>query len=177
MANSHFTAWLVDDRSCLDQDNCDVTVLADDITTFIDYDHDGTEIEKPEYSSTGDPVFYGITGVDARNGDINEAIREAEQMLDDAGWQTSGTWEAVGTSYVVEVEPAEETWGLDQVAAHIGASSAGSARKTLSRWGIQAVGREPGRGGQSLYSKTDIVYARAIRPGQGTRTDLRDEQE
>lgn len=172
--NTHFTAWLVDDRSCLDQDNCDVTVLADDITTVIGYDRNGFEAEKVEYSSTGDPVFYGITGVDARGGDIDDAIREAEQMLDDAGWETAGTWEAVGTSYVVEVQPSEETWGLDLVAVHIGASSTGSARKTLSRWGVQAVGREPGRGGQSLYSKTEVVYARAIRPGQGTRTDLKD---
>ncbi|BFP50049.1 hypothetical protein KCMC57_64170 (plasmid) [Kitasatospora sp. CMC57] len=172
--NTHFTAWLVDDRSCLDQDNCDVTVLADDITTVIDYDGNGFEVEKPEYSSTGAPVFYGITGVDARDGNVDDAIREAEQMLDAAGWVVTGTWEAVGTSYVVEVELADETWGLDQVAAHIGASSTGSARKTLSRWGVQAVSREPGRGGQSLYSKTEIVYARATRPGQGTRTDLKD---
>jgi len=170
--NTHFTAWLVNDRTCLDQDNCDITVLGDDINTVIAYDDCNQEIEQPEYSSTGDPVFYGITGVNAKDGDVNDAIREAEQMLDDAGWHTAGTWEAVGTSYVVEVQPTEETWGLDQVVNYIQASSAGSARKTLSRWGVQAVGREPGRGGQSLYSKTDIVYARAIRPGQGARTDL-----
>lgn len=177
MADTHFTAWLVNDRSCLDQDNCDITVLADDITTVIDYGPDGSEVEKSEYSSTGAPVFYGITGVDARDGDIEDAIREAEEMLDDAGWSTTGNWEAVGTSYVVEVEVAEETWGLDQAIAHIGASSPNSARKALARWGVQAVGREPGRGGQSLYSKTDVVYAYAVRPGQGARTDLKDDQQ
>ncbi|NUP24161.1 MAG: hypothetical protein HOZ81_50515 [Streptomyces sp.] len=172
---THFTAWLVNDRTCLDQDNCDITVLADDITT--DYGPDDSEAEKTVYSSTGEPLFYAVTGVSARDGDGDAAIREAEELLADSGWRITGSWEAVGTGGVVEVELAEETWGLDQVMEYLGASSAGSARKTLSRWGVQAIGREPGRGGQSLYSKTDVVYARAIRPGQGARTDLADGEE
>jgi hypothetical protein len=70
-----------------------------------------------------------------------------------------------------------ETWPLSRVAEHLGfggepATAAGSARKQLSRWGLLAVGRAPGRGGESLYAADQVQAAHAHRPGRGKRTDL-----
>lgn len=65
-----------------------------------------------------------------------------------------------------------DLWTIAAVAEHIGATTTGSARKTLSRWGVKAVGREAGRSGESLYDAEQVRTARAARPGRGTRTDL-----
>ncbi|MER7498316.1 hypothetical protein ABT033_37725 [Streptomyces pharetrae] len=67
------------------------------------------------------------------------------------------------------------TMTLAEVTEYIGATSTGSARKTLSRWGVTAVGREPGRGGASLYDREQIRAAKAARPGRGHRSDLEKE--
>ncbi|MFI9331983.1 hypothetical protein ACIGZJ_31130 [Kitasatospora sp. NPDC052868] len=163
----HFTAWLVNDRSALDGDDCDVTVLADQA--------DNWKNGKPDWSSTGDPLFHALTGVDARDGDTDQAIREAEQLLEAAGWRVTGTWDAVDTGYVAVVERRDdETWTLQQAADHMGASSTKYADIVLRRLSVQAVGRAPGRGGQSLYTTAEVMYAHATRPGQGARTDLQD---
>jgi hypothetical protein len=63
---------------------------------------------------------------------------------------------------------------LAEVTAYIGAASTGSARKTLSRWGIAAKGREPGRGGASLYDRKEVRAAKEARPGRGHRSDLKE---
>lgn len=70
-----------------------------------------------------------------------------------------------------------ETWSLTQVAEYLGfggdpATAAGSARKQLSRWGLMAVGRAPGRGGESLYAADQVQAAHTHRSGRGKRTDL-----
>lgn len=62
-------------------------------------------------------------------------------------------------------------WTIADVTEHLGASSTGSARKTLSRWGVQAVARQPGRAGASLYDPEQVRAAQASAPGQGARTD------
>lgn len=62
-------------------------------------------------------------------------------------------------------------WTIAEVAEHLGAASTGSARKTLSRWGVTAVARQPGRAGASLYDPEQVRTARASAPGQGARTD------
>lgn len=64
-------------------------------------------------------------------------------------------------------------WTIADVAEFLGASSTGSARKTLSRWGVTAVARQPGRAGASLYDPEQVRAARASAPGQGKRTDRR----
>ncbi|MFG2913370.1 hypothetical protein ACGF0D_10825 [Kitasatospora sp. NPDC048298] len=164
----HFTAWLVNDRSCLDGDDCDIAVLADQVA--------GWKKGKPDWSSTGNPLFHALTGITASDGDDEEAIDRAEELLAEAGWSTDGFWEAVDTGYVVTVERADpdETWTIDEVTTHIGAGSTGSARKTLSRLGVEAASRAPGRAGQSIYSTAEVMYAHATRPGRGARTDLHD---
>lgn len=170
----HFTAWLVNAPSDLDGDNCDVTVLADEITSY-DTDEDGNET--PVWASNGGRVFYALTGISARDGDIDEALQEAKQLLAAAGWRLAGAWEAADNAYLVTVEriDEDEEWTLEETAARIGATSTGSARKMLSRWGVTAVRREPGRGGQSIYNALQVLAAKGARPGQGARTDLEDQ--
>lgn len=67
-----------------------------------------------------------------------------------------------------------DLWTIDEVAEHIGASSTGSARKTLSRWGVQAHSyqRAPSGRAQAVYEAHAVRAAAAARPGRGTRTDL-----
>lgn len=42
--------------------------------------------------------------VDARDGDINDAIKEAERLMADAGWRTAGKWDAAPNAYFITVE-------------------------------------------------------------------------
>ncbi|MGW5657810.1 hypothetical protein [Streptomyces humi] len=59
---------------------------------------------------------------------------------------------------------------MSAVAAYLGftgKSATGSARKQMSRWGIAAHSREPGRSGQSLYLAAQVRAAREARPGRG----------
>jgi hypothetical protein len=73
---------------------------------------------------------------------------------------------------VMQALKSPELWTIATVAEHIGATTTGSARKTLSRWGVKAVGREAGRSGESLYDAEQVRTAHAARPGRGARTDL-----
>jgi hypothetical protein len=47
-----------------------------------------------------------------------------------------------------------------------------TARGQLRRWGVESVGRAPGRGGESLYRRKDVLKAIKDSPGRGARTDL-----
>lgn len=65
-----------------------------------------------------------------------------------------------------------ERWPLSRVAEYLGftgSSAAGSARKQLSRWGLVAVGRLAGRGGESVYAADQVQAAQSVRPGSGRR--------
>jgi hypothetical protein len=65
-------------------------------------------------------------------------------------------------------------WTIDQVAEYLGAASTGSARRTLSRWEVKAVGYQPhpvsGRP-SGRYLAEEVRAAHAARPGQGARND------
>ncbi len=100
----HFTAWLVDDPSCLDQAHMDITVLEDTVTGYSD---DG---QTPVWSTAaGSPTrFHALTGVDAREGDVADGQRQAEELLREAGWVPAGAWEANATGAIVTVEPARQ---------------------------------------------------------------------
>ncbi|MFE2070657.1 hypothetical protein ACFXDH_51305 [Streptomyces sp. NPDC059467] len=66
--------------------------------------------------------------------------------------------------------PPEELWTVSVVADYLGftgESATGSARRQLSRWGIAARSREPGRSGQSLYPAAQVRAAHEARPGRG----------
>ncbi len=73
-------------------------------------------------------------------------------------------------------KPTTEEWTTTQVADYLGYTGdhrAAAARKQLSRWGIEATARKPGRNGENLYPVPAIRKAHEQRTGQGTRTDLR----
>lgn len=73
---------------------------------------------------------------------------------------------------VMQALKSPELWTIATVAEHIGATTTGSARKTLSRWGVKPVSREAGQHGQSLYDPAQVRAAHDARPGRGARTDL-----
>jgi hypothetical protein len=98
MTATHFTAWVTTTTSALDQDNIDVTILEDE------------EIGDPEGGDGtwackgGDALFYAITSVPAEDGDTAQALREAEELMRDAGWTTVGKWDDVDTGCIITVE-------------------------------------------------------------------------
>lgn len=99
MAVTHFTAWLVNDPSALDQSCMDITILEDTLLGA-DSDDDGswsTDTSKPT-------AFYAVTTVDARDGDADDGCNEAEDLMQGAGWRTVGKWDAVDNAYIVTVE-------------------------------------------------------------------------
>lgn len=97
----HYTAWITTDLSALPGRNIDVTVLPDEITTY-DVRPDGTEA--PVWGSTGEVVWHGETGVDAREGDPADAIRQAASLLGAAGWSVVDDWKGVDSGFVATVE-------------------------------------------------------------------------
>ena len=103
MTDTHFTAWLTNDPSCLTGPVCDVTVLQDEAVSYRAAE-DGTET--PVWGSTGDPLFQAVTTVEAKNGDHDDAISQAKDLLANAGWTVTGEWDAVGTGYIATVEHA-----------------------------------------------------------------------
>jgi hypothetical protein len=166
--DTHFTAWLTTTTGELEGDDCDVTVLADEVNTW--------KNGAPDWTSTGDPIFHTLIGVPASDDDKDAAEERAEQLLAEAGWRTVGTWEGTGTGGIITVERADdsETWTLTEAAAHMGAANTNTAQRALKRLGVEAVGRGPGRGGESLFRPAEVMHAHATRPGQGARTDLQD---
>jgi hypothetical protein len=59
-------------------------------------------------------------------------------------------------------------WTIREVAAHLGIQP-GSARGTLSRWGVRAVERQIDAQGRAhaLYDADEVRAAHAVRPGKG----------
>jgi hypothetical protein len=67
-----------------------------------------------------------------------------------------------------------ELWTTAEAAEYLGASSAGSGRKTLSRLEVAPVSRQPGRGG-----RISTMHRRSGLPGRGClvgENDLRRRQ-
>ncbi|MFG3127300.1 hypothetical protein ACGFZU_06320 [Streptomyces tendae] len=64
-------------------------------------------------------------------------------------------------------------WTIVDVAAYLDVKP-GSARGTLSRWGVRAKERRFDNHGRaySLYDPDEVKAAAANRPGRGRRTDL-----
>lgn len=96
-APTHFTAWLVNDTSCLETGACDISVIEDELIG------DDPE-DETAWASQGEVKFHSVTTVDAKDGDIEEAKREAEALMEAAGWRTVGDWDAVDNAYIVTVE-------------------------------------------------------------------------
>ena len=84
-----YVAWLTTDPTCLDQGCADVVVLRDEADVAPGEDNE--------------PLFTAVTTVDARDGDHDDAIREAESLLKAAGWRLEGGWEPVTTGCTATV--------------------------------------------------------------------------
>lgn len=97
----HFTAWLVNISSCLDQPNCDLTVIEDELIGEDPENHDA-------WFSTTEHPFYGITDVPAEDGDIDLAKEQSETMLSVRGWRTVGDWRATENAYIIVVQREED---------------------------------------------------------------------
>lgn len=99
MTARHFTAWLVNDHSALDQPFMDVTILEDELIGADPEDNGAwaTDTTKPT-------AFYAVTKVDARDGDAADGCDQAEDLMSNAGWRMVGTWDAVDNAYIVTVE-------------------------------------------------------------------------
>lgn len=100
---THFTAWLVNDTSALDQPCMDITVLEDELIGADPEDDSSwsTDTTKPT-------ALYAVTKVDARDGNAEDGCNEAEDLMRNAGWRTIGQWDAVDNAYVVTVERDED---------------------------------------------------------------------
>jgi len=70
--------------------------------------------------------------------------------------------------------PERELWSAAQVAEYLSLASAGSARRIMSRWGVQAVDYQRGETGrpEARYDAEQVRTAQSARPGRGARTDL-----
>lgn len=84
-----FYAWVTTDPTCLDQGCADVVVLRDE-----------NDVRPGE---TNEPLFTATTTVDAKDGDHEDAIREAVDLLEAGGWTLAGAWDAVPTGYLAAV--------------------------------------------------------------------------
>ncbi|MGW2740529.1 helix-turn-helix transcriptional regulator [Streptomyces sp. NPDC001288] len=63
-----------------------------------------------------------------------------------------------------------QRWTVSQVADRLGyegSAASGTARKQLSRWGMLAVDRAPGRGGESRFASDQVMALHEARPGRG----------
>ncbi|MDH6710938.1 hypothetical protein P3T27_007689 [Kitasatospora sp. MAA19] len=116
------------------------------------------------------PDGVQLTG-DEFIGPADEAGRNQNDDLD-----IGGIIDGVDVGPIVERWDPDAEWTIEDVADRINAGSTGSARKTLSRWGVKASVRQAGRGGQSVYRAERVLTAMNHRPGQGARTDLSNSQ-
>jgi hypothetical protein len=106
---THYTAWMTNDPSCLSGPFMDVTVLEDEVSGYKDgevTDSETMEREQlPQWTTkSGDSqMFHAETGVRAADGEAQDGIREAKTLLEQAGWRTVGEWEATPNSYTATV--------------------------------------------------------------------------
>lgn len=114
----HFTAWLVNDPSCLDQPFVDVAVIEDvaisyrEVVVSEEYDPEKGQVireieEVPEWASQGKEMFRAVTTVEAHKADVDKARAEAEELLSQAGWRIVGEWQTAPSAYTVTTEKDE----------------------------------------------------------------------
>jgi hypothetical protein len=99
----HFTAWMATGSSVLDQPCMDVTIIEDEL---LGADPDN-ETHWSDDTSKPQP-FYAVTTVNAKDGDAQDGINEAEALMRAAGWRVAGQWRDTSSAYVATVERDEE---------------------------------------------------------------------
>ncbi|MGW4802978.1 hypothetical protein [Kitasatospora sp. NPDC004272] len=150
---THFTAHLTTGTGP-DGDSAHLAVLADKATS--------TDHTHPAWTPIGDPLLHIPLGSAAPG----EVLGRATELLTQAGWNAPSGWAANPDGHTAPVErsnPAEQ-WTLQQATDHMRAANPNTAQRALARLGVQAVGRAPGRGGQSLYAPAEVMWAHATRP-------------
>ncbi|MFJ2217731.1 hypothetical protein ACIQVO_37100 [Streptomyces sp. NPDC101062] len=98
----HFTAWFTDDLSASDQ--CVLDIVKDEIVRY-EADRSGFTTDEPLWGAKGQPILNIPTAMDASSG-RPDTLRQAEQLLRDAGWETVGDWSDNQSGYTVAVEQA-----------------------------------------------------------------------
>lgn len=69
---------------------------------------------------------------------------------------------------------ADDTITMKEIISIMGWKDPASVRKEIRKWGLTPIGRGIGRGGSNIYRRRDFLLAHKRRPGQGARTDLKE---
>jgi hypothetical protein len=122
------------------------------------------------------PAGYWASGQAARDTEREQAAEEALAAFDAAHpeireQQAADRHAADDTAALRAL--GIEVWSIRQTAEYLGVT-ADSARRQLSRWGIQRASTGTSEAGRitALYPADDIRAAHEARPGRGARTDL-----
>ncbi|MFD9075979.1 hypothetical protein [Streptomyces lasiicapitis] len=123
------------------------------------------EVE-PEWATDFTPSRPDLTAHD-----LGEEARQHVALV--SRWRMIGELQPVRNSWHWTA-PAVRLWTIDEVAEHLGVQK-GSARGTLSRWGVRAAEHVqlPGGRVQAFYDRGEVRSAAEARPGRGTPTDLK----
>ncbi|WP_433460675.1 hypothetical protein [Micromonospora sp. CA-248212] len=96
----NFVAALTNVSDCVVGDYCDVSVITSEVVGYRE-DSEGNEI--PEYGMTGDVAMEAIETNVRTDGDIGDALTEADAILRNAGWDRVGEWEPSQNAYYADV--------------------------------------------------------------------------
>lgn len=99
MTTTHYTVWMTSDPHCLDQGCMDVTILEDQLIGGEPEDEGAWATD-----SSKESPFHAVTTVDAREGDWVDAVDEAEDLLRDAGWRVTSSWDSTDHAHTATVE-------------------------------------------------------------------------
>lgn len=149
-----------------DPPECTIKIYDDsDLAAHIAGHHDDLQ---PKWETS-------FTHSHSANNDSALLVSEAARLLRFiSDWQLVGEAREMCNDWRLAIRAQRrELWTIDQVAEHLG-TQPGSARGTLSRWGVKAHDYQPhpssGRP-QARYDAEEVRAAHASRPGQGARTD------
>lgn len=95
----HFTAWLTNVSSCLSGNVMDVTVLEDTLIGSDPENHGHWATD-----SSKEQPFYAETTVPVEEDRVEDAMDQARDLLENAGWRIAGGWQATPNAYTVPVE-------------------------------------------------------------------------
>ncbi|MGA5579458.1 hypothetical protein ACPCK9_32235 [Streptomyces koyangensis] len=97
-----------------------------------------------------------------------DALRQARHLPPADRFISNRPQWAVETIEAYRTRPYEK-WPLRRVSEYLGHSSLSSTRSQVHRWSVPAVGREPGREGETLYADDQVRAIAAVKPGKGRR--------